>query len=133
MENLMRNNQSLFILILLILCGCSSKTASRKVFETRETESDFQLNIYEVLRHSDTSYIQILDRIPAIEGFTKITELDYQNYPDNLAGVTNDQKHKPTILDQVNFVLDENLNLKPVWSKFRIDNMGTNENNYELY
>lgn len=131
----MKNNYTVFA-ILLILGSCTlnrAKIQQNSNSQENNNGSEFQLHIYEVLRHSDPVFAQILEKLPPIHGFKQIIELDYQNYPDNIAGVTDDPILKSSILEQVNIILNDSLNIKPLWSKYEIENRIANEIFYQLY
>jgi hypothetical protein len=103
------------------------------VSEINDSESSSIVSFHEVYRLSDKKLIQVLKAIPEIDGFIPIYVLDYQNYPQNVAGVTDREENKKRIMDELTKIDSILENSFFCWSKKKQQNRITNEELYHLY
>lgn len=103
------------ICALLFLSAC--KPGDTKLDKPRcANPSTFQMDLYEVLQEDDDIFQQLLKAIPKIEGFMP------NNVPGQslsyVFGMTLSRKFQDKIVAEIEKVLDPNLNIKPIWSKY---------------
>lgn len=124
------------LIFLLVISGCNPNAVkSERSDANNQTElnDSFKISIYNVYRHRDTIYYTAMQRMQDIENFTKIIDLDYDKYPDNLAGITTDKIFKQAILDTLHQRFSDLPGIGFAWSTEKINNMQTGDEHYHLY
>ncbi len=125
--------------ILCILVGCGIPKDDKKeaprieaVSKIMEGDNDI-ISFHETYRFSDQPFVRLIESIPEIDGFTPINVLDYQNYPQNVVGVTDKENNKEEILNELVRLESLPENSFFCWSKWKQENEITHKHFYYLY
>lgn len=134
------NQRFIWVAILCFLVGCGiSKDNKKELQSTKEVsekighENNEVISFYEVYRLSDEKLIHVLESIPEIDGFIPISGLDYQNYQQNVVGVTDKEEKKQEIMGRLMKMVSIPENSFFCWSKRKQENGIDNESFYYLY
>ena len=100
--------------------------------ETVENDNPI-ISFYEVYGLSEDIPFEVKVSIPKIEGFIPVDSLDYENYPLNIVGVTDNEQNKKVIMDEL-----VKLNTLPknsffCWTKWKEEYRPNKKKYYYLY
>lgn len=131
---------TLWVLFLIVGCGFSTQKQAETIsenFNFRPAQANIEVtavvSFHEVYRSYDEVFWNTVEIIPKIDGFIPIYELDFQNYPPNVVGVTDNEEKKKSIIKELMKIDSIPENSFFCWSKNKIENLRTNETFYQLY
>lgn len=127
----------IILVILLGFAGCKTQSNSEsEATPQKELNSIYEpveIGFYEVYQLPDQDPVQFLRNVVSVDDFIPRFNLDTENYPKNVLGITVDEKNKIQILKELLLTDSLTLNSKLIWSKRKQFNLSRNEEAYHLY